>query len=185
MKRQQTKLSVPEHHYDFSILRVLRKHHGLTIGTVSEQSGVSEAVISKLERNQSMAEVDTLFRLGRVFGLNAADLLALAESRTAHKKSATPHNSGGFTFNEVDYANIRCLHGTARAGGTVSRPEIHRDDFEICWVLCGHLRITLPSERHELKAGDALQFDAILPHSYEAITDVEVFIIHQVKPKRF
>ena len=171
--------------YDFSVLRELRRHQALTIEEVSERSRVSPAVISKLERNQSRAEIDTLFRLARVFGMNAADLLALAESRTAHMKNATRHESGGFHFNAVDYANVRCLRGTASAGGIVSRPEIHRDDFEVCWVLSGHLRITLPNERHDLRTGQALQFDAVLPHSYEAVTDVEVIILHLAKPKRF
>jgi transcriptional regulator with XRE-family HTH domain len=171
--------------YDFTILRELRRHHLMTIGDVSERSGISPAVISKLERNQSRAELDTLFRLARVFGMNAADLLALAESRTAHVKDSSRHDSGGFRFEQVDFANVRCLHGAARAGGAVSRPEIHRDDFEVCWVLQGHLRIRLPSEQHDLRAGQSIQFDAILPHSYEAVTDVEVIILHLVKPKRF
>ncbi|HMP76548.1 MAG TPA: XRE family transcriptional regulator [Kiritimatiellia bacterium] len=171
--------------YDFSVLRELRKHHQLTIADVSERSGISPAVISKLERNQSLAELDTLFRLARVFGMNAADLLALAESRTAHKKEGGRHRSGSFTFDEVDYANVRMLHGVAPAGGSVARPEIHRDDFEVCWVLSGHLRITLPDERHDLRTGQALQFDAILPHAYEAVTEVEVIILHIAKPKRF
>ena len=171
--------------YDFAVLRELRKHQALTIGEVSERSGISAAVISKLERNQSAAELDTLFRLARVFGMTAADLLALAEFRTAQKKTAHAHRAGGFTFDQVDYTNIRCLHGTAPAGGTVSRPEIHHDDHEVCWVMKGHLRITLPSEKHDLRAGQALQFDAILPHSYEAVSDVEVLILHLPKPKRF
>jgi transcriptional regulator with XRE-family HTH domain len=171
--------------YDFSVLRDLRKHAALTIEEVSARSGISTAVISKLERNQSVAELDTMFRLARVFGMNAADLLALAESRTAHMENPTRHHSGGFTFDQVDYANVRCLHGVASAGGTVSRPEIHRDDFEVCWVLNGHLRIQLPNERHDLRTGQALQFDAILPHSYEALTDVEVIVLHLTKPKRF
>ena len=166
-------------------MRDLRKHAALTIEEVSERSGVSPAVISKLERNQSQAELETLFRLARVFGMSAADLLALAEKRTAHKKEGTRHHGGGFAFEEVDYANVRCLHGTAPRGGTVARPEIHRDDFELCWVLQGHLRISLPGERHDLRAGQALQFDAILPHSYEAVSDVEVIILHLAKPKRF
>jgi transcriptional regulator with XRE-family HTH domain len=183
MKRKQSVQAAPV--YDFSVVRELRKHLVLTIEDVSERSGISPAVISRLERNQSVAELDTLFRLARVFGLNAADLLALAESRTAHLKSATHHPAGGFNFEEVNYANVRCLHGSAPAGGIVSRPEIHRDDFEVCWVLNGHLRITLPSEKHDLRSGQALQFDAILPHSYEAVTDVDVLILHLTKPKRF
>lgn len=172
-------------HYDFSVLRDLRKHAALTIEDVSARSGISAAVISKLERNQSVAELDTMFRLARVFGMNAADLLALAESRTAHIKTGSRHEGGGFKFDEVDFANVRLLRGYARAGGTVSRPEIHRDDFEVCWVLSGHLRISLPSEQHDLRAGQAIQFDAILPHSYQAVTDVEAIILHLAKPKRF
>lgn len=172
-------------HYDFAVLRDLRKHAALTIEEVSARSGISPAVISKLERNQSVAELDTMFRLARVFGMNAADLLALAESRTAHIKNGSSHHGGGFAFDEVDYANVRLLRGFARAGGAVSRPEIHRDDYEVCWVVKGHLRITLPSEQHDLRSGQAIQFDAILPHSYQAVTDVEVIILHLAKPKRF
>ena len=46
--------------YDFSFLRELRKHEGLTIGDVSARSGISAAVISKLERNRSGVELGTL-----------------------------------------------------------------------------------------------------------------------------
>ena len=49
--------------YDFSILRSLRKRSNLTIADVSDKSGVSPAVISKLERNQTSAELETLFRI--------------------------------------------------------------------------------------------------------------------------
>jgi transcriptional regulator with XRE-family HTH domain len=186
MKTKRKPPKAPElPHYDFAVLRDLRKHARLTIEDVSTRSGISTAVISKLERNQSVAELDTMFRLARVFGMNAADLIALAESRTAHIKEGSHHEGGSFSFDEVDYANVRLLRGFASAGGAVSRPEIHRDDFEVCWVLRGHLRIRLPSEQHDLRSGQAVQFDAILPHSYEAVTDVEVIILHLAKPKRF
>ena len=183
--KNNSPISIEVPQYDFSVLRELRKHAALTIEDVSACSGISAAVISKLERNQSIAELDTMFRLARVFGMNAADLITLAESRTAHIKTGSCHEGGGFSFEEVDYSNVRLLRGRAKAGGTVSRPEIHRDDFEVCWVVNGHLRITLPSEQHDLPSGQAIQFDAILPHSYEAVTDVEVIILHLAKPKRF
>ena len=64
--------------FDFTILRELRKRAGLSIGEVSAESGVSAAVISKLERNRTRAELDTLYRLARVFGITAAELLNLA-----------------------------------------------------------------------------------------------------------
>lgn len=171
--------------YDFAVLRELRKREGLTIQDVSERSGVSPTVISKLERNQTGVELDTLFRISRVFGMNAADLLGLTESRTAQCKKESAHRSGKFRFSEVAYGNARCLEGEAPKGARLSRPEIHQDDYEICWVRSGALRITLPAETHVLRSGDALQFDAILEHSYEALESSRFFILHLPKAKRF
>lgn len=171
--------------YDFSILRELRKGRQLSIVDVSGQSGVSPAVISKLERNQTVAELETLFKLSRVFGMSATDLLGLAESRTAHKKNATVHEGGGFQFDTIQYGNVRALRGRAAAGAKVSRPEVHRDDYEICWILAGKVLFCLPAETHTLGPGEAIQFDAIFDHTYEALEDCELIIIHLRKGKRF
>ena len=171
--------------YDFSVLRELRKRDGLSIAEVSSRSGVSTAVISKLERNLTQAEIDTLFRLGRVFGLNASDLLGLAESRSAQRLAASEHANHGIHFREIRYGNIRCLVGTAPAGAQTERPQIHADDYEVCWVLSGHLIFHLPHERHELHAGDAIQFDGVLDHSYEAVDDSQFLLVLLRKDKRF
>jgi DNA-binding Xre family transcriptional regulator len=169
--------------YDFSALRGLRKREGLSLQELSDRSGVSPSVISKLERNQSVAELDTLYRLARVYDLNPSDLLAFIENRSSHKTHSSEHVSDGFRFEEIRYGNIRCLYGKGRAGSRISRPKIHRDDFEVCWVLRGRLRFRLPNEMCELHAGDAIQFDALLEHTYEAVEDSELMIVH-LKKKR-
>ncbi|HUJ71404.1 MAG TPA: XRE family transcriptional regulator [Verrucomicrobiae bacterium] len=171
--------------YDFSFLRDLRKRDGLTIQNVSARSGISPAVISKLERNQTSAELETLFRLSRVFGMNATEMLALAEARTSQRAAETAHVGGDFVFREVQYGNVRALFGAAPKGAKVSRPEIHRDDYEVCWVLSGRLAVTLPHERHQLKTGEAIQFDAILHHTYEALDNCQIIVLHLRKGKRF
>ena len=171
--------------FDFSVLRDLRKRDGLSIEQVSKSSGVSTAVISKLERNQTSAELSTLFRLARVFGLNTTDLISLAESRTAHLTKSTSHRSGSFQFKEVAYGNVRLLLGEAPTGAKVSRPEIHADDYEICWVLSGQMAVNLPHESHLISAGGAIQFDAILHHTYEAKEACQFIIAHLRKAKRF
>lgn len=170
---------------DFGVLRDLRKREELSITDLALQSGVSASVISKLERNRSKAEIDTLFRIARVFGLTLSDLISLAENRTSHLVSAEKYRSGDFNFRRVSYANVRCMHASAKAGSKVSRPGMHRDDFELCWVLRGCLRITLPNEVCELKSGMSIQFDALLEHAYEALEDSEIVIIHIRKGKRF
>ena len=171
--------------FDFTALRDLRKRRQLTIQDVSARSGVSAAVISKLERNQTSAALDTLFKLGKAFEMSATDLLALAEGRTSHKQEAESYESGPFEFKRVRYNNATVIHGHGKTGEQLSDPKSHKDDYELCWVLSGRIRIELPNEKHELGPGDALQFDAVLHHSYEVLEDCEVVIVHQAKAKRF
>jgi len=172
--------------FDFTILRELRKKSNLNIADVAKRSGVSTAVISRLERNGQQAPgLDTVCRLARVFGLQSSELISLAESRAAQKASETSHKSGGFTFREIKYGNVKCLYGNAPAGASVSRPEAHKDDFELCWVLDGKLTFSLPQEKHELSAGEAIQFDALQEHQYKAIEDTKLMILHIKKNKRF
>jgi transcriptional regulator with XRE-family HTH domain len=171
--------------FDFSVLRTLRDQHELTLAGLSAASGVSVAVISKLERNQQSAELDTLYRLARAFGLSATDLMAMAESPLAHRSSEKAYRSGDFKFRQVKYANIVAHLGSAPAGAKVNRPEIHHDDTELCWVTAGKLRLSLPHEDCVLAAGESIQFDAIQQHTYEALADSEFVILHLRKDKRY
>lgn len=178
-------MDAPPPKFDFSVLRHLRHRHDLTLAQLSAASGVSAAVISKLERNHHTAEIDTIFRLARVFGLSTADVLALAESPFAHRTTERPYRSNRFQFRQVRYANVVALLGEAPAGAVVSRPEIHHDDHEVCWVLSGRLHLTLPHEVCDLGPGESIQFDAILEHTYEAVEDSRLLILHLRKEKRY
>jgi transcriptional regulator with XRE-family HTH domain len=171
--------------FDFSVLRELRKRQGLTIDQVSQKAEISPAVISKLERNQTKADLDTLFKLSRVFGINSADFLSIAESHLAHKQVETEYENNCFLFKRISYGNMRCSIGTAYSGSQVSTPEIHQNDYEVCWVTSGTVTISLPHEHHVLSAGESLQFDAILEHSYKAEADSTFIIVHITKGKRF
>jgi transcriptional regulator with XRE-family HTH domain len=171
--------------FDFSVLRTLREQHDLTLAALSETSGVSVGVISKLERNQQSAELDTLYRLARAFGLSATDLMAMCESELVHRTTEKVYRSGGFRFRQVKYANVVAHFGSAAKGATVNRPEIHHDDTEVCWVTTGRIRVTLPHETVELGEGESIQFDAIQQHGYEALADSDFVILHLRKDKRY
>ena len=172
-------------YFDFSFIRDLRKREGMNIAGLSERSGVSPAVISKLERNLCKAELDTIYRISRALGQNTSDFLSLAESTSAHKIEEAKHKSDDFTFREIQYGNIRCLLGRGKAGAKVHKPKIHKDNYELCWVIEGSINFYLPGEKHELKKGEAIQFDAMLEHTYECLHDCQILIIHILKDKRF
>ena len=170
---------------DFSVVRDLRKREGMTLEEVSRKSGISIAGLSKLERNQNMIELDTLYRLARVFSLSATDLLNLAESSSARLKDAEFYQSGPFDFEKVGFRGIDCFYAKAKIGNELSKPEAHGDEFEICWLLQGRIQITLPREVHLLKPGQALKFDAALSHTYQILEDSEMTILHIEKTHRF
>lgn len=173
-----------ERGYDFSVLRLLRKREKLTLEALASSSGVSVAVLSKLERNQSRAELDTLYKVARAFDMSASDLIGLAEARLARNVRETRYEHDGFHFRKIAYGNSACFYGTAAKGKAVRRPEIHHDDYETCWVLQGCIRINLPQESREIRAGEAVQFDAILEHTYEALEDSEFILTHVRKENR-
>jgi len=171
--------------FDFSIVRDLRKRSGLTLAEVSDRSGISIAGLSRIERNQTILELGTLYRLARVLGLSGTDLLGLAESCSAHTKKSESYSSGPFEFEKVAYKGITLFYATARRGEKLKKPEAHGDEFEICWVRAGSIRIILHRERHTLSTGESVQFDAALEHTYEILEDSEMVIAHLAKAHRF
>ena len=170
--------------YNFTILRNLRKTQGYTIADVAQNSGISTAVISRIERNQAMPELETLARLSKVFGISATDLLGLAENRTARVVSEQEYNSGGFHFVNVHFLDLQIFIGTAPANSTVNRPEIHHNDTETCWVLEGSIELKVGMDKYILKAGDAIQFDAMLEHEYRSLEECKLMLLHLHKGKR-
>lgn len=183
MARHRSTTSAPQR-FDFSVVRDLRRRADLTIAEVADRSGISAAVISRLERNAANVEMATLFRLSRALGVTVTDLVALAERQPVRRERTRTHEAGQFHFEEVAFGNCRCLYGTAPRGARVSRPEIHGDDREVCWVRRGRIRLKLPDEQHELVAGEAIQFDALLEHTYEALEPSELVILHLRKSNR-
>jgi transcriptional regulator with XRE-family HTH domain len=171
--------------YDLSVLRDLRKRAGLTLEEIYRRSGIAPAVLSRIERNRALPGMGTLYQLARVFSMTATDLLALAEQRSSHLTREERYRRSGFSFRKITYGNVTLFHATATAGTRLTHPEVHHNEYEICWVIKGGVTIFLPSETHPLKAGSSIQFDAVLEHTYEVTEDCELWIVHVRKGMRF
>ena len=174
-----------EQRWDFGVLRQLRRQLDWSIADLSERSGVAASVISKLERNWSKAELETLYKLSQAFSMNLSDLLALAEKRTAQQVAEQDYCSDGFSFRRVSYGNIRCMTATAPAGAKLCKPAVHKEDSEMCWVQEGAVEIFVAGHRYKLEQGMSLQFDALLDHEYNVLEDCKLIITHLKKNKRF
>jgi len=169
--------------YDFSILRLLRQRKGVTISELSQKCGVSYVALSKLERNQGNPELRTLDRISRALGLATHNLMALAERKHpvhAQEKTAQLLETAQCRFVDID--GTRVFHFTAPKGARGYGGEFHQDDYEHCYVLDGHLKVTIRGSRYDLKAGQALVWDCHFDHNYEAAEDTTFLVV--LIPKR-
>ncbi|OGS35969.1 MAG: hypothetical protein A2293_06075 [Elusimicrobia bacterium RIFOXYB2_FULL_49_7] len=157
----------------------------MTIHNLAKASGISYAVISKLERNRTNPALGTLMQLAKALGTTATELVAMAENHTNETKHEERYTTHGFLFRKVSYNNVDILSGQAKKGSRLSRPEVHENDTEIVFVTEGKIRLSLAIGDRVLSTGDSIQFDALFAHTYEALSDCEIMIIHVRKGKRF
>ena len=170
--------------FDFRILRELRQRDQLTIREVAERSGVSAAVISRLERNQCEATLDTLSNLARVFSLSTTDLIALAETPLAARFSERRHQGDGFQLRRVRAGDLTCFLAKAMEGTRYAHPGGPQGESILCWVLEGAIRLTLPTQATLLRAGQAVRFETGQGYAFEALEEARLILAATREPQR-
>jgi transcriptional regulator with XRE-family HTH domain len=156
-------------------IRALRSAQGLTLDELAERSGVSRAMISRVERGESSPTAVLLERLSTGLRTTLASLFdapaALATSpllRRADQVSWRDPQSGYVRRNLSPSgigSPLRLVEVTFPAGARVTYeapPEgAARIDQQV-WVLTGVIEIGVGSEKYRLETGDclAMQLDA-------------------------
>jgi transcriptional regulator with XRE-family HTH domain len=148
-------------------LKAARQRHGLTLDALAERSGVSRAMISRIERGESSPTATVLVRLGSGLGLSLSALLEedvgtgpLARRAQQPvwrdpasgylRRNVSPRGTGsGFEIVEVELPAGAEVHLDSAAGTPALDQQI--------WVLGGRLNLTVEGTRHDLGAGDCLQ----------------------------
>jgi transcriptional regulator with XRE-family HTH domain len=143
-----------------------RTMNELTAHALAERSGVSRAMIGKIERGEAQPTAALLSRLATALGLTLSELIARAEGddrrlvRAAdqplwadpdtgyRRRAVSPPGGGPLELIEVE------LPGRA----TVSyAADVYAFIHQQIWVLGGRLDFVEGDTRHELAAGDCLQ----------------------------
>ena len=147
-------------------IKAEREARGWSLAHVADRSGVSRAMISKVERGESSPTAALLGRLSGAFGLTMSTLLARAEgdgsrisrARDQHqwadpetkyvRRSLSPRPGGPLDLVQVDLP----------PGASVSYPASNYTfTRQQVWVQHGHLTFVEGHETHELAAGDCLE----------------------------
>ncbi|MDR6874486.1 transcriptional regulator with XRE-family HTH domain [Bosea sp. BE125] len=148
-------------------IKALRQSRSLTLDMLAERSGVSRAMISRVERGESSPTAALLDRICAGLGIVLSVLFrdeghAGPLARRADQPVWTDPASG-YVRRNVSPAGtgsgIEIVDVEMPAGGRVlldAPRSAHRLDQQV-WVLAGEMVVTLGGVEHRLAAGDCLQ----------------------------
>jgi len=169
--------------FDFGVIRKLRKAKKLTLEKLAKQAGIAYATLAKLEVNKVNPTVETVEKIAHVLGISAGNLLTLAENLIAEKKEREDFTVDGMSGCKVQFRDITLKVLDASKGQVLSTPGTHEEDYEVCFVIEGRMRVNLHDKQYELGAGEALRYDAVFNHSIEALENSRYILVHLPKDK--
>jgi transcriptional regulator with XRE-family HTH domain len=160
-------------------VRRLRLRKKLGLVQLGEHTGLSPAMLSKVERGHLFPTLPTLLRIALVFGVGLDHFFREDSDRPIHAvvrkadRIRLPDKAGraspAYRFESLDYpVSDRKLNGyyaEIEAEEEPSEPHEH-PGAEIIYVLRGELVVNLEGEDFALGEGDSMYFDCAHPHSY-------------------
>jgi transcriptional regulator with XRE-family HTH domain len=159
-------------------VKSLREAMGLSLRDLADRSGVSAPMLSQVERGATSPTLAVAARIAAGLDLSLSQLLRLDEDGhvvVVRRGEGRKHRHGGHRVEELtpplpgQRADVS-LHrlGPGAVTGGADDPPIHEPGSrETAVVLAGTAILVVDGERHRLRAGDSVTFDADLRHHFE------------------
>jgi transcriptional regulator with XRE-family HTH domain len=164
-------------------VKELRRTRGLTLEGLAELSGVSRAMISKLERGEKNPTLVVAAKLAEGLGVTLSRLAGMEERREAvvvpkERRMVMRDPETGFerqllSPNSVGLGVEFILNRIPRGSTSGEFPPHRKGVEEQIVVERGMLRATLAGEEYLLGQGDAIYFEADVPHRFDNAGDEE------------
>lgn len=161
-------------------VRRLRLRKKLGLVELGRHTGLSAAMLSKVERGRLFPTLPTLLRIAMVFGVGLEYFFdrrrtSVAIVRRADRLRLPERNDGrpvAYEFECLDFAAVDRKMNAYLAtfepiGADVADPHEHAG-AEFLYVTQGELTLSVEGVEHTLCAGDSAYFDPSLPHSYRS-----------------
>jgi transcriptional regulator with XRE-family HTH domain len=161
-------------------IRALRLKKKIGLVDLGKHTGLSPALLSKIERGRLFPTLPTLLRIALVFGVGLEYFFAGARDKplvAVMRKSQRvelPERAGArepaYRFASLDYSaterRFNCYYAEfLPLAPEKLRPHEHTG-VEFVYVIQGTLSVHINGEEHALEVGDAIYFDAASPHAY-------------------
>jgi len=163
-------------------LRRLRLRKSMGLLELSRHTGLSPALLSKLERDVMHPTLPTLLRIAMVFSVDLGyffvpepkPVLEIVRKSERIQFPDSPENKiTCFHFESLDFpVPERALNSYLAEFEPMeikdSRCHQH-PGIELLYLISGKLELRIGDAKHELSEGDAIYFDSTVPHSYRRI----------------
>jgi transcriptional regulator with XRE-family HTH domain len=167
-------------------VKALRESAGLSLRELAARSGVSAPMLSQVERGETSPTLTVAARIAAGLDLRLSQLLRLDEGGSVTVVRASQRRRGGSArrghrFEVMTAAQpgqrAELSRHTLAAGGSTGAPDdppMHEPGSrETALIERGAVVLVCDGQRHELREGDCVTFDADLPHHFENPTDDE------------
>lgn len=163
-------------------LRRLRLRKSMGLLELSKHTGLSAALLSKLERDVMHPTLPTLFRIALAFSVDL-DYFFVPEPKPVlaivrkSERMRFPDSPDGkktcFHFESLDFpVPQRTLNSYLAEFEPIEMTDnrFHQHPgIELLYVISGKLELHTHGAKHELSEGDAVYFDSTAPHSYRRV----------------
>lgn len=161
-------------------LRALRLKKKMGLVELGKHSGLSPALLSKIERGRLVPTLPTLLRVALVFSVGLEHFFTEAGTRPTlavvrrKERQRFPNRQGekepNYHFESLDYPAVdRRTNAYYVEFEALPKEKAHRHHHqgaEFIYVMNGRLIVSVGEEDHELEPGDSMYFDPSVPHSY-------------------
>ena len=161
-------------------IRALRLKKKMGLVELGTHTGLSPAMLSKIERGRLYPTLPTLLRIALVFSVGLEFFFAGAREKPVvavvrkSERVTLPEKPGArqvaYRFESLDYPATERKFNSYHAEFFPATPEQLRPHahpgVEFIYALAGTLSVQVNGEEHVLAAGDSMYFDSSLPHAY-------------------
>ncbi|HEV2576111.1 MAG TPA: XRE family transcriptional regulator [Acidobacteriaceae bacterium] len=166
-------------------LRTLRLRRSMGLAQLSEHTGLSVAMLSRLENGRLLPTLPTLTRIALVFNVGLdyffsdprkRHVVAVARRSEREILPSDPKEAGSvpWHFESLDFrVNERKLNGYLAHFHPVApervTPHFH-PGVELLYLIEGKLEMIVGTEHYTLSRGDSIYFDSMQKHSYRSLS---------------
>ncbi len=163
-------------------VRVLRKQRGLKLVELGSHTGMSAAMLSKIESGKIVPTLPTLTRIGLAFSVGLEHFFTDDRNRHAYGVTRSGErirlpSTGGmpYEFENMNYTVHEPKLGTYLAHFKDARSAVEHEHsgIEFLCVIRGRLELTWNGRKDILEAGDSAYFDSTISHGYRRVGDSE------------